>query len=358
MCEACDSQWLEIGEMMLGIAFGTRPEWIKIEPVCVELRERNIPFQLIFTGQHKDLVSESKIMNLGATKFTVASLEDNYGSGTRLDGIVSELLCDPPGLRDRGDVTALVVQGDTSSAFAMALAAFHRQIPVIHLEAGLRTHNLEQPFPEEANRQMISCIAALHLCPTKLARDHIIRENKHLQSHGAVITGNTSLDNIKDVKTSIEKRVLVTIHRRENHEDLESWFRNIDELAKQHLDYEFLLPLHPNPNVIKYKDNMKHVRVTDPMPHQELVQYLASCEYVITDSGGIQEEAAFLRKPCMVCRKETERTEGLGNFSILCKSPEDVSDVYSKLPHLLLAGPCPYGDGHASEKVVNAIQKI
>lgn len=343
---------------MLGIAFGTRPEWLKIKPVCIELKERNIPFQLIFTGQHKDLVSEDEVMKLGATRFTVTSLEDNYGNGTRLDGIVSELLYDPPGLEDWSDVSALMVQGDTTSAFAMALSAFHRQIPVIHLEAGLRTYNLEQPFPEEANRQMISCIASLHLCPTKLSKDRLLRENRHLQSYDVVVTGNTSLDNIRDIKTSTGARILVTMHRRENHESLESWFVNLDYLAFQYPEYEWLLPLHPNPNVVKHKGLLKNIRVVEPLSHNELIKYLSSCKYVITDSGGIQEEAAFLKKPCMVCREDTERSEGLDNFSILCKSYENVSDVFNFLPHLRMSGPCPYGDGYASKKVVDAIQQI
>lgn len=342
---------------MLGIAFGTRPEWIKVKPVVEELRRRNIEFRLVFTGQHEDLLSEIS-SDFDARKIWMYDdLWDQVtGNRNRLDNIVFSVLEKTD--RWLEGITKLMVQGDTSSAFACALAAFHHQIPVIHLEAGLRTYDLEQPFPEEANRQMISCIAALHLCPTKLAKDHLIRENRHLQSYDVIVTGNTSLDNIRDVKTSSEKKVLVTMHRRENHDSLSHWFANLDYLAGQYPDWEFLLPLHPNPNVVKYKENFKFIRVVDPMPHDELISYLASCQYVITDSGGIQEEAAFLSKPCMVCRKETERTEGLNNFSILCKGPEYVTDIYDRLSHLHMSGHCPYGDGHAAEKVVDAIQGL
>lgn len=337
--------------MVLGIAFGTRPEWLKVRPVVEELEKRNIPFHLIFTGQHETLVKD-----ISRTMRGIDIALDEHFDRRRLDNIVYSVLGDTN--EWLSDITKLMVQGDTTSAFACALAAFHRQIPVIHLEAGLRTNDLEQPFPEEANRQMISCIAALHLCPTKLARDNLVRENKHLQSYDIIVTGNTSLDNIKDVQTSLKKRILVTMHRRENHECLSSWFLNLDELAGQYSDHEFLLPLHPNPNVVKYRDSMKHIKVVDPMSHDDLIGYLASCKYVITDSGGIQEEAAFLKKPCMVCRKETERTEGLANFSILCKGPEYVSDIYNRLPHLMMKGSCPYGDGQAAEKVVDAIQGL
>jgi UDP-N-acetylglucosamine 2-epimerase (non-hydrolysing) len=333
---------------MLGIAFGTRPEWLKIKPVVEELEKRKIPFQLIFTGQHEDLVKDVPF----DARYYIHDMCAN-----RLDNIVYHVLEDAWQVIDKSDITKLMVQGDTSSAFACALAAFHRQIPVIHLEAGLRTYNKEQPFPEEANRQMISSLASLHLCPTELARDILIEESKTLQSK-VVVTGNTVLDNLKDVVVAPQKKVLVTMHRRENHDLLWQWFAEIDEVARLNSDYEFVLPIHPNPAVIQYKDSFNYVKVVDPMPHDELVDYLSQCSYVITDSGGIQEEAAFLKVPCAVCRRETERTEGLGNFALLCRVPENVSSIMTFLDNLKMEGPCPYGDGHAAEKVVDAIQGL
>ena len=338
---------------MIGIAFGTRPEWIKIKPVCLELKRRSVPFTVIFTGQHKDLVTEENLSQLGANSVRAISLKATSPETNRLDSVASGILTED----FTEGLSSVMVQGDTTSAFSVALAAFHRGIPVIHLEAGLRTYNLQQPFPEEANRQMISSIASLHLCPTELSKENLIKEGRDLQSR-ITVTGNTALDNIKDVETTTEKRVLITMHRRENHENMREWFLSIDSLAAQHAEYEFIIPLHPNPNVVKYKNIFKHVRVVEPMSHSELINYLSSCSYVITDSGGIQEESSFFRKPCMVCRKETERTEGLGNFSILCAEPTSVADKYVELKNLAMTGVCPYGDGHAARKVVEEIERF
>ena len=136
---------------------------------------------------------------------------------------------------------------------------------------------------------------------------------------------------------------------------IEEWFREIDRVSLYH-DCEFILPIHPNPNVNCHRDILSNVRVVDPMPYQELLQLLASCSFVITDSGGIQEEAAFLRKPCVVCRKETERSEGLDNFSILCEEPRLLSKRIAQSRALKMEGECPYGDGRSSERIVRIIK--
>lgn len=337
---------------MLGIAFGTRPEWLKIKPVVEELKERGLPFGLIFTGQHVDLLGQT-----GCTEMIehVWHMPEGFLSN-RLDSIVSQIL---ESAEDLDNFSQIMVQGDTGSAFATALAAFHRKIPVIHLEAGLRTWNLEQPYPEEGYRQMISCIASLHLCPTLHARASLVNEGARLLHSTAIETGNTVLDNIRDVKTTKEKKVLVTMHRRENHERMGEWFKEIDLLAGSGvmINHEFLLPIHPNPEVSKYRDTFENVKVVDPLSHDKLINYLASCDFVITDSGGIQEEAAFLRKPCIVCRRQTERGEGLGNFSILARTPEQLWIRFMEMQKLPLSGPCPYGDGYAAKKVVDAIEE-
>ena len=334
---------------MLGIAFGTRPEWLKIKPVVAELEKQGVPHKLIFTGQHNTLINE---LDINPAFASCDGHKDGYRN--RLDNIVYSALDWTSDWLN--DIDPLMVQGDTASAFACALAAFHRKIPVIHLEAGLRTQDLENPFPEEGYRQMISCITELHLCPTHRARETLVAERKAFQS-SVVVVGNTVLDNSRDVKTTLEKKVLVTMHRRENHERMGEWFININAFAREHPDYEFLLPIHPNPEILKHSYLLTHVKIVEPMAHDELVQYLASCEYVITDSGGIQEEACFLRKPTIVCRKETERQEGLGNFSALCVGPEYLSYIHGQLHHLKCEGKCPYGDGYSAEKVVKAIHE-
>tara|TARA_B100000676_G_C18018863_1_gene811320 strand:+ start:126 stop:1157 length:1032 start_codon:yes stop_codon:yes gene_type:complete len=338
---------------MIGIAFGTRPEWIKIKPVCQELSRRSVPFTIIFTGQHKDLVTEENLLQLGANSVRTIVLPSTSPKMSRLDSIASGILTED----FTEGLSSVMVQGDTTSAFSVALAAFHRGIPVIHLEAGLRTYDLQQPFPEEANRQMISSIASLHLCPTDLAKENLLKEGRSKQSK-IVVTGNTALDNIRNIRPTNNKSVLVTMHRRENHKDMKDWLLNIDTLAKNKPDYHFLIPLHPNPNVTKHRSVLKHVEVVEPMTHPELVRFLASCDYVITDSGGVQEESSFFRKPCVVCRRETERKEGLDNFSILCREPSSLARVFEESKKLKMIGPSPYGDGHASEKVVEELMLL
>lgn len=331
---------------MLGIAFGTRPEWLKIKPVVDELIEQNVPYRLIFTGQHEDLVADVTF----DYRYYIHDLCFN-----RLDNIVYHVLEDAHNKIGKLNLSALMVQGDTTSAFACALAAFHRKIPVIHLEAGLRTYDNAQPFPEEANRRMISAIASVNLCPTeesclKLSRE-LVPGSKHF-------VGNTVLDNIKDVKTGSNGTVLVTMHRRENQENMAEWFRSIDALAQANPHLRFVLPIHPNPEVKKHKDILKRVIVVDPLSHDALIGLLANSEAVVTDSGGIQEEAAFLRKPCIVCREATERPEGLGNFSLLCETPSGLSGAYKDAMMLPMSGDCPYGDGNSAKRVVKIVQGL
>ena len=326
---------------MLLICYGTRPEYIKVKPL-INGFEGIISFKTLFTGQHSDLVKSNPdyILEMQSGK-------------NRLDSIVSSIM-NALDFEKEG-ITSVLVQGDTTSAFAMALSAFQHKIPVIHLEAGLRTYNLEQPYPEEANRQMISRIASVHLCPTSLSSARLEKENVN----GLIETvGNTVLDNLVGVEREKEKKILVTLHRRENHDDMEKWFREIEKLSKEYADYEFTIPIHPNPSVKRHQGIFENVKVVEPMEYNELIKNLSACSYVITDSGGIQEEAAFLKKPCLVCRKETERIEGLGNFSLLCQSPELLFTRFQSLDGLELEGECPYGDGKAVDKIINILKRV
>ena len=320
---------------MILISFGTRPEFIKLKPLMDSLEN----YKTLFTGQHVDLVKHEPDYRI--------DIEDG---ANRLDSVVSSIM----NSIDFEGITSVMVQGDTTSAYAVALSAFHNKIPVIHLEAGLRTYDLEQPYPEEANRQMISRIANLHLCPTETAKEVLIQENVY----GTIeVVGNTVLDNLVGIETSNENKVLVTMHRRENHGDIEKWFSQIDALSRQYSEYEFLLPIHPNPAVRKFSSILKNVKVVDPMCYNDLIGYLSRCSFVVTDSGGIQEEAAFFRKPCLVCRKETERKEGLNNFSLLCESYHLLFDRFETLKSLKMHGSCPYGDGKACEKILRVLNE-
>ena len=321
------------------ISFGTRPEFIKLQPLMKKM-DGVIAYETLFTGQHVDLVDYNS-----ADQHISMSPKNN----NRLDSIVACIMENIDFL----NISSVIVQGDTTSAFAVALSAFHHNIPVIHLEAGLRTYNLGQPYPEEANRQMVSRIASLHLCPTIQARLRLVDEKV---SGRIEIVGNTVLDNLVDIKTSNKNQILVTMHRRENHSNIKDWFTEIDNLAGNHPEYQFLLPIHPNPAVMDHAGILKNVDVVGPMCYNKLTEYLSECSFVVTDSGGIQEEAAFLKKPCLVCRKETERTEGLDNFSLLCEEPELLTKRFDQLGFLKMEGACPYGDGRASEKIVRILQ--
>lgn len=335
---------------MLLIAFGTRPEWIKIKPVVDAIQGR-IPYRLLFTGQHADIIDDS-IKNYEYSEIKIT----NDLSPNRLDSVCCSIMSQIDQHLD--GVSHVMVQGDTTTVFATALACFHRKIPVVHLEAGLRTWDTDNPYPEEFNRQATGSIADIHLCPTLDAAHNLIKE--HRKPYRTYVVGNTVLDNLAGQKSEGEDTILVTLHRRENHDDIMEWFTEINSLASKNKEYKWILPIHPNPNVIKHKSILKDVEVCDPLSHDELISVLKRCKVVITDSGGIQEESAFFRKPCIVCRKTTEREEGIGDFSWLCKSPDELENLFEekkeyKINELL---ECPYGDGEASKKILKILKDV
>ena len=330
---------------MLLISFGTRPEWIKIKPV-VDAIEGKIPFKILFTGQHTSLVEEY-------LKDTFVVNEIVSGDN-RLDSIVCSLLN-----KDKlfEGVSHVMVHGDTTSAFAVGLAAFHRNIPVIHLEAGLRTFDRQNPYPEEFNRTAISSLASIHLCPTESAAENVI---SMVGSDSQIfVTGNTVLDNLLGLSPEIENKVLVTMHRRENHKRIKEWFRIINDLAIENPELEFVLPLHPNPNVSKYRFQLKNVTVVDPLSYDDCLDFIRTCKVIITDSGGIQEESSFLKKKCIVCRKTSERAEGLGTFAFMCPHPNMLKPAFDGIiqsGEFIVNEDCPYGDGKASERIVKVLK--
>jgi|TARA_X000001388_G_scaffold25909_1_gene18113 UDP-N-acetylglucosamine 2-epimerase (non-hydrolysing) len=325
------------------IAFGTRPEYIKIKPIIEKL---NIPYKILFTGQHEDLLQ--KIISKEKNMLRLSIKPGN----NRLDSIVASVMNTESIFED---VTSVLVQGDTTSAFAVALAAFHRRIKVIHLEAGLRTYDKNQPYPEEFNRQAISRIADLHLCPTETSKTFLCQES----TQGRIeVVGNTVLDNLRDISSYYSDLVIVTMHRRENHNNIKKWFKAINNIAKENKHINFLMPLHPNPNIQKHKHLLKDVNVVEPMEYSDFINHLAKSKFVITDSGGLQEEASFLGKKCIVCREKTERLEGVGTFAIMCSEPQNIEDIfYRLLEDYSIDEPSPYGDGKSSEKIINILHQ-
>lgn len=331
---------------MILIAFGTRPEYIKFKPILDIFRKKEFKkYKILFTGQHENLVSipELKIDN---------SLEILSGEN-RLDSIFVSVLNKNYIFND---ITHVIVQGDTATAYAVALAAFHRNISVIHLEAGLRTYDIKNPYPEEYYRRCISNLASINLCVSKIGKNNLETEKV---PGDIFVVGNTVLDNLVGMKTEYENKILVTLHRRENHSIIDKWFEEIENIANRNKDYEFLLPIHPNPNVQKFKSLLKTVKVIEPLEHKELLSYLSKCKLLITDSGGLQEESSFFGKKSIVCRKETERKEGLGTFSFLCKEPKRLEKLFSQLlTNYQISDNCPYGNGKSAEIIYEIVRKV
>jgi len=331
---------------MILLTYGTRPEYIKIKPLIKEFKNSNLPFKILFTGQHKDIANGEYDFKLEMTDL----------SNNRLDSVIANLMTLSDDIFD--GITHVLVQGDTTSVVGLSLAALHRKIKLIHLEAGLRTYDIENPFPEENNRRIVSTIAAIHLCPTELNANNLYKENV---KENVFIVGNTVLDNLIDYKEKCEytNKVLVTMHRRENHENINEWFNEINELAKQHTDLEFILPLHPNPNVQKHKSILTHIKIVEPLNHEDLLNLLVKTRLVITDSGGIQEECSFFNKKCLVCRKVTERPESVNLTSFLIDGPKDLVSIFNyHINNYNVNFESPYGDGKSSVKICDILTKF
>lgn len=331
---------------MILITYGTRPEYIKVKPLIDEMISRGIKHKTLFTGQHKDIAPKDADFNLEMV---------DYG-GNRLDSVLKNCLTIPDECFD--GITHVLVQGDTTSVVGLAMASMHRKIKVIHLEAGLRTGDCDNPFPEENNRKIVSTIASIHLCPTHSNYLNLIQENVLGEIY---VVGNTVLDNLIEYKneSKYEDKVLITMHRRENHDTLNKWFTEINQLAIDNPNLEFILPLHPNPNVQKHKGLLPNIKVIEPLNHDELIKVLIKCKMVITDSGGIQEECSFFNKKCLVCRKITERPESVGLTSFMVKDYEDLSKIFYKhINDYIINADSPYGDGKASQYICDILEKL
>jgi UDP-N-acetylglucosamine 2-epimerase (non-hydrolysing) len=324
---------------MILICYGTRPEWIKVKPVINELRGK-IPCKVLFTGQHE---------HIGNFYHDYSLKVENRAN--RLDSIIAAVSKIDNKVFD--GIEYVLVQGDTASTFAMALCAYNRKKKVIHLEAGLRTYDLDNPYPEEGYRQMISRIASIHLCATENNKVNLISEKAPGQ---IFVVGNTVLDNLVGVNTNYGDEVLVTMHRRENHDIMHDWFSEINKIAEDYGEIKFTIPLHPNPNVQKHKGLLSNLNIIEPLSYDEMVKRIANCKMLISDSGGIQEESSFLNKKVIVCRKYTERQESVGTHSIMCPQPSFLRETFDEvIKNYKVNKPCPYGDGYASRKILKTI---
>jgi len=358
--------------------FGTRPEAIKMAPLALELsRRENIRALCCVTAQHREMLdSVLEIFHL-KPDYDLNIMEPRQTLST----ITSKCLLGMDGVLDEARPDLVLVHGDTSTTFAGALSAFYHQIPVGHVEAGLRTYDKWSPFPEEMNRKMVGAIADLHFCPTVTNRDNLARENIKT---GVFLTGNTVIDALQ---TTVKERftfqeevlnrldyqnrrvILVTCHRRENYgQPMTNIMTALRRIADAFPDTELVYPVHLSPVVQeaahKYLDGHPRIHLIAPLAVDEMHNLMARCHLVMTDSGGLQEEAPALGKPVLVLRRETERPEAVKAGTVKIAGTEE-NVIFSMASELLTAPAAyaamahavnPYGDGHACRRIADAIE--
>ena len=357
--------------------FGTRPEAIKMAPLALELAKRpELEALCCVTAQHREMLDS--VLDIFGLKpdFDLDVMEPRQTLST----ITSKCLTGMDRVLEEAKPDLVLVHGDTSTTFAGALAAFYHKIPVGHVEAGLRTYDKWSPYPEEMNRKMVGAIADLHFCPTPANRDNLARENI---TKGVFLTGNTVIDAlqttvVKDFTFGSEilnrldyggrKVILVTCHRRENYgQPMTSIMTALRRLADAFPEAELVYPVHLSPVVQeaahKYLDNHPRIHLIAPLDVREMHNLMARCHLVMTDSGGLQEEAPALGKPVLVLRRETERPEaveagtvrlaGVEEEAIFQMASQLLSDrgEYDKMAHAAN----PYGDGRACRRIADAI---
>lgn len=356
---------------------GTRPEAVKMAPVVRELTKQGVPHVVVSTGQHRELVHQT----LQAFGLAIDIDLDLMTPGQTPTQVASRVLSSLGDLLVEVEPSWMIVQGDTTTVMAAAIAGAYAGVHVAHLEAGLRTGDKSQPFPEELNRIIAGGVADLHLAPTSAAADNLRREAKDEQT--IVTTGNTVVDALLWATELVSEQpdsaalasmdptttlVLLTAHRRENFGDpIREALGAIAEIARERDDVQFLYPVHPNPMVrdvaSEIFEGIDNVTLCDPLDYFELVQVLNRASFVITDSGGIQEESPALSKPVLVLRNVTERPEAV--LSGVAKLVGTDATVIRQAVLALLDDPAayadmargdsPYGDGGAAKRTVQAL---
>ncbi|MBO0924932.1 UDP-N-acetylglucosamine 2-epimerase (non-hydrolyzing) [Cellulomonas sp. zg-ZUI199] len=361
--------------------YGTRPEAIKCAPVVKAIEASDdLDSVVVVTGQHREMLDQVNEL-FGITPDHDL---DIMSHGQTLAQIFSRVLDGLDPILEKEQPAAVVVQGDTTTSTAAALAAFYRQIPVVHVEAGLRSGDLYSPFPEEANRKITSQIAALHLAPTRTSRENLLREG--VADEDIVVTGNTVIDALlatvgKQVpfddpaleQLGSEGRdiLLVTTHRRENWgEAMAGVGRAVARVAKDEPELMVVLPIHRNPvvreAVLPHVEGLANVIVIEPLAYGQFTRMLSLATVVLTDSGGVQEEAPSLGKPVLVMRDNTERPEAVdaGTVKLIGTDEERIVDEVVRLLRdpqayeAMATAVNPYGDGHASGRTVAAIAHL
>ena len=323
------------------VVYGTRPEYLKVKTL-VGLSDS---IETLFVKQHTDII------DFGAFDH---SIQITNSCSNRLNSIFEQVFLKAENIISKYD--NIVVQGDTATVAAISLVAYHLKKKIFYIEAGLRSFDWDNPFPEEGYRQMVSRIATVNLCPTELSAENLKSEGVL----GAIeIVGNTILDALVNYKnsTSYGNRVLITLHRTENLNLLPHWFEALNNIATSHPSLEFIYPIHPNPVIAEQAQNLKNITLLQPLEHEDFLKILKDCRFIISDSGGIQEEGSFLNKKVIVCRKTTERPEGIDTgHLILCDDPSSLQKtVEMVVDNFTINAACPYGDGDSSNKISSII---
>ena len=356
------------------LIFGTRPEAIKMCPLVLELKKRkNAEVTVCTSGQHKEMLKEVLAAFDVKPDYELAIMRENQSlcdiTKNAVEGISRVLLAEKPDL--------VLVHGDTLTAFCAALSAFYCKIDVGHVEAGLRTYDIHSPYPEEFNRRAISLIAKYHFAPTKSAKENLLREGCDEKS--VFVTGNTAIDALK---TTVKKDyvhpalqgakahriIMLTMHRRENlGSPMKNIFRALRQVTKEYSDVCVIYPVHPNPRVREIVSEellgCERIILTEPLGVFDFHNFLAQSYMIVTDSGGIQEEAPYLKKPILVARDTTERPEGIaaGTARLIGCEQETVyqniklllddTSLYFQMSH----AKNPFGDGFASSRIADVL---
>ncbi|RFE02319.1 non-hydrolyzing UDP-N-acetylglucosamine 2-epimerase [Streptococcus parauberis] len=356
------------------VVFGTRPEAIKMCPLVNELKKSDqITTKVCVTGQHKEMLEQVlKVFNV-VPDVNLEIMKDDQ----TLNSITSSILEKIKPVFESEKPDLVLVHGDTTTTFATAVAAFYQGIKVGHVEAGLRTHNLASPFPEEFNRQAVSLVSEFNFAPTIASQENLLKEGKNPSS--IYVTGNTAIDALKTTVTENyehslvkwignDKLIMITAHRRENlGKPMENMFRAIKRVLDQHDDVKAIYPIHKNPRVREVANKIfgddDRIKIIEPLEVVDFHNFLNMSYMILTDSGGIQEEAPSLGKPVLVMRDTTERPEGVAagtlklvgteeevifnNFTTLLENTEEYQKM-SKSSN-------PYGDGTACKQIVDII---
>lgn len=358
------------------LVFGTRPEAIKMCPLVNELKTRkNIKTVVCVTGQHRQML-DMVLDTFGVVPdYDLSIMKEKQ----TLFDITSNILLRIKDVLEEVKPDVVLVHGDTSTTFVTALACFYMQIPVGHVEAGLRTYNIYSPYPEEFNRQAVSIISKYNFAPTKLSADNLIKEGKPEES--IYITGNTAIDALKttvredyehpELKWAEDSRLIViTAHRRENlGEPMHQMFRAIRRILDENPDVKAIYPIHMNPAVRQAAQeelgDCDRIHIIEPLDVLDFHNFLARCYMILTDSGGVQEEAPSLGKPVLVMRDTTERPEGVeaGTLKLVGTNEET---IYVNFRELLLnketydkmsKASNPYGDGFACKRIADILEE-